>query len=79
MSPHLDYVDVIFDKAYNNSFQLRLESLQYKASLAVTGAIKVSPTEKLYQELWLKSFQNRQNFASFTKLLKNSPQKIYLT
>ena len=45
--PHLDYGDVIFDKAYNSSFQQRLESLQYKASLAVTGAIKGSSTEKL--------------------------------
>ena len=26
--PHLDYGGVIFDKAYNNSFQQRLESLQ---------------------------------------------------
>ena len=81
MSPHLDYVDVIFDKAYNNSFQLRLESLQYKASLAVTGAIKVSPTEKLYQELWLKSFQNRQLFRKlcvFYKIVKEqSPKDLF--
>ena len=47
--PHLDYVDVMFDKAYNNSFQQGLESLQYKASLAITGAIEGSCTEKLYQ------------------------------
>ena len=26
--PHLDYGGVMFDKAYNNSFQQRLESLQ---------------------------------------------------
>ena len=41
LRPHLDYGDVMFDKAYNNSFQQRLESLQYKASLAITGALKV--------------------------------------
>ena len=29
--PHVDYSDVMFDKAYKNSFQQRLESLQYKA------------------------------------------------
>ena len=39
MSAHLDCGDVIFDKAYNNSFQQRMESLQYKA-LVATGAIK---------------------------------------
>ena len=61
MRPHLDYDDVIFDKAYNNSFQQRLESLQYKPSLGMTGAIKGS-TEKLYQELGLESLQNRRWF-----------------
>ena len=53
--PHLDYGDVIFDKVYNNSFQQRLESLQYQASLAIKGR----STEKLYQELELESLQNR--------------------
>ena len=51
--PHLDYGDVIFDKAYNNYFQQTLESLQYKTSLAITGDIKGSFTERLYQELGL--------------------------
>ena len=46
--PPLGYGDVIFDKAYNNLLQQRLESLQHKASLAITGAIKSSSTEKLY-------------------------------
>ena len=36
---HLDYGDVIFDQAYDNSFHEILESLQYNASLATTGAI----------------------------------------
>ena len=51
--PHLDDGDVIFFKAYNNSFQQRLESGQYKALLAITDAIKSSSTEKLYQEVGL--------------------------
>ena len=58
--PHLDYGDVIFDKAYNNSFQQRLESPPYKASLAITGAIKGSSAEKLYQGLGLESLRNRR-------------------
>ena len=53
---------MIFDKAYNNSFQQRLESLQHKASLAITGAIKGSPTEKHYEEPGVESPQNRQWF-----------------
>ena len=81
MRPHLDYGDVIFDKAYNNSFQQRLESLQYKASLAITGAIKGSSTERLYQELGVESLQNRRWFRKlsiFYKIVKEqSPKYLY--
>ena len=44
--------------------------------------VKGSSNEKLYQELGLESYQNRldgsENVASFTKLLKNTAQIIYL-
>ena len=33
------YADVIFDKAFNYTFHRKLESLQYNAALAITGAI----------------------------------------
>ena len=38
--PHIDYGDVIFDQAFNNPFHQRLESVQYNAALAITGAIR---------------------------------------
>ena len=79
MRIHLDdYGDIIFDKAYNNSFHQCLESLQYKASMAITG----SSTERLYYGLGLQSLENKQcskNFVYFRKLWKNSSQNIYLT
>ena len=53
--PLLDYGDIIYDKAFNESFHKKLESLQYNAALAITGAIKGSSTEKLYEELGLES------------------------
>ena len=62
VKPHLDYGDVMFDNAYNKSFQQRLKSLQCKASLALPGAIKGFSIEKLYQELGLESLQNRRWF-----------------
>ena len=37
--PHLDYGDTIYDQAYNDSFHQKLESIQYNAALAITGAI----------------------------------------
>ena len=38
--PHLDYGDVTYDQAYNASFQQKVESIQYNAALAITGAIR---------------------------------------
>ena len=48
---HLDYGDVLYDQAFNNSFDAKMESTQYNACLAVTGAIPGSSREKIYQEL----------------------------
>ena len=58
--PHLDYGDVIYDCAFNESFQNKLESVQYNAALAITGAIRGSTREKLYQELGLESLKSRR-------------------
>ena len=58
--PHLDYGDIIYDQAYNLSFHRKLESIQYNAALASTGAIKDSSREKFNQELRLESLQLRQ-------------------
>ena len=38
--PHLNYDDVIHDQPLNESLSNRIESAQYKAALAITGAIK---------------------------------------
>ena len=57
---HLDYSDIIFDQAFNKSFHDNLESIQYNALLVITGAIRGTSREKLYQEL---------GFESPTKLL----------
>ena len=58
--PHLDYGDVIYDKAFNESFHAKLESLQYSATLAIAGAIRRSSTEKTYEELGLESLKSRR-------------------
>ena len=44
--PHLDYGDVIYDQSYNNTFHQKMESIQYNAALAITGAIRGSSREK---------------------------------
>ena len=39
MRSQLDYADIIYDQAYNSAFHGKLESIQYNACLAITGAI----------------------------------------
>ena len=58
--PHLDYGNIIYDQVHNASFHQRLESLQNNTCLAITGAIRGSSREKLYQELGFESLQERR-------------------
>ena len=57
---HLDYVDMIYEEAYNSSFNHKPELFQYSACLAITGAIRGTSKENPYQELGLKSLQLRR-------------------
>ena len=41
--PHLDHGDIIFDQTFNKSFD---DNIKYNASLAITGAIRVTSKEK---------------------------------
>ena len=58
--PHLNYGDIIYDQAHNAPFHQKLESLQYNACLAITGAIHGSSRGKIYQELGFESLQQRR-------------------
>ena len=76
MRPHLDYGDIIYDQAYNASFHQKLELLQYNACLAITGAIRDTSREKLYEELGLESLQLRHRFRKLYKFF-NSEHPYY--
>ena len=81
LTPHLDYV--IYNRAFNKSFQNKVESVQYIAILAVTRAIRGSSKKKTkkkknkrrnYPQLgleMLKSGQGYQNSCWCFKLQKN--------
>ena len=45
--PHLDYRDILYYQPYNESMNSKLESIQYNAILAITGAIKGTSMSKL--------------------------------
>ena len=48
--PHLDCCDVIHDEMFNENWHKKLQSAQYNAALAITGAIRGTNTEMLYQD-----------------------------
>ena len=60
MRPLIDYGDIIYDQPQNESFCEKLESVQYKVALAITGAIKGSSRKNIYQELGFESLKSRR-------------------
>ena len=58
--PHLDYGDVIYDCPGDISFMQKLESVQYNASLAMTGCFRGTSRYKLYSELDLESLADKR-------------------
>ena len=51
---------------HNESFTNKIESVQYNAALAITGPIKSTSRERLYQELGLESLCDRQWYRRLT-------------
>ena len=79
--PHLDYRGIIYDQAYNDSFHQKLKSTQYNATPAITGAIRGTSSEKLYQELGLESLPQRRwyrKLCTFFEIIeKKSPNYLF--
>ena len=78
---HLDYGDIICDRAYNASFHQNIESIQYNAALAITGTVRGTSRDKLYQELGFESLQQRRWYRKLCclfKIIKNqSPNYLF--
>ena len=58
--PHLDYGDILYDQPNNATFCQKIESFQYKAALAITGAIQGTSQEKHLEELDLETLKSRR-------------------
>ena len=60
--PHLDYGDIVYRQPNNVRLCQKIESIQYQAALAITGAIHETSQTKLYNELGIESMKLRQWF-----------------
>ena len=72
--PHLDYDDVVCNNQ-NRSLITKLESTQYAAALAVSGACRGTNTDKLFEELGWESLSHRRwyrRLCLFHKIMNNS-------
>ena len=70
MGPLIDYGDIIYDQPQNESFCEKLESVQYKAALAITGAMQGTSCDKIYQELGLESLKARRWYKHLSCMFK---------
>ena len=76
----LEYADVVYDQPSNQSFCDKLETIQYNAALAITGAVRGTSKEKLYQELGLEYLSSRRWFKRLCLLHKilKTKSPVYL-
>ena len=51
---YLGYSDILYDQAYNMYFHHKLESIQYKSCLAITGAIPGTSKKKKLPRIRLR-------------------------
>ena len=81
LRPLIDYGDIIYGQPQNESFCEKLESVQYKAALAITGTIQGTSREKIYLELGLESLKNRRWYKRLCCMFKimNEVAPKYLT
>ena len=71
--PHLDYGDVLYhqyDPHFSLSLTTMLESVQYSAALAVTGAWRGTNTDKICEELGWESLYHRRYYRRMTLFYK---------
>ena len=64
-----------------NYFCEKLNSLQYKAALAITGAIRGTSRDKIYQELGFESLKSRRWYKRLIcmfKIMKKETQNYLI-
>ena len=78
----IDYGDIIYDQPHNSFFCKKLEPVQYKAALVITGVIQSTSHEKIFQELSLESLKSRRWFKRLCcmfKIMKNEASNYLIS
>ena len=68
--PHLDYGDIIYDRAYSTSFHQNIKSVQCNAALAITGAGRGTSRRKTLSGVGFESLQQRRWYKKLCCLFK---------
>ena len=76
--PHLDYDNIVYDRAFNELFDTNLKSVEYNAAIAITGTIRGISSEKLFEELGLESLKSRHWLRKLCLSYKIFHEKISL-
>ena len=76
LSADLEYGEVIYDQPNNSCLSDKIESVQNNAGLAITGAIRKTSKEKLYQKLGLESLKDRRWLRRMLYLYKIISTKL---
>ena len=81
LRPLIAYGEMIYDRPQNESFCNKIESVQYKAALAIRGAIQGTSRDKFNQELGLESLKSRRWYKRLCCMYKIMTEKApnYLT
>ena len=78
--PHLDHTAIIYDRPNNTNISDNIESLQYNAALAITGAIRGSSKETFFQELDFEYLSSarwlRKLFLIYKTVVNKSPNDV---
>ena len=82
LRPLIGYGYIIYDQPQNEYFCEKLESVQYKAALAITDAIQGTSRDKIYQDLGLESLKSRrwyERLRCIVKILKEEAPNFLIS
>ena len=74
---HSDFDMIIYHQPIDASFLGEIKSIWYNAALAISGAIKGIPKQKLFKELSLESLKERRWFHKMCHLYKIISYEIW--